>query len=424
MWPPPTPSAELALSRRIVLRGAASAGGLLPLASLLPAPADASPHWVSSEHPAFSVGATAGGLTFVAQDAGGRGGLPAGMTAQAERTLDNLKLALASAGQRHDDVAFLLVMLSDYREAPAVARLVQAVFPHPERAPATCFIGVSNLHPTGCLVRMDAIATTITDRAQIVVPGMPTPLGSSVHAVRVGDLVFTGAVDASDAPFDAEVPPSAVILDRLDAVLRGGGLSIQDSFRHWSFIRNLANPAVNRAYGRGRNLRLDAVFAPQEFPANSRMGSPALGEGVAQRSYAIATRGKRQYVESQFARKVPRIFAQSVRAGDWLFIAGQDPVDVANQTLFAGDLRQQTEQCVRQLEFIVKAAGGTLDDIVKTTVYLMAGMDHAVFFDAYTEQFRRRLKSPWLPAGLTMDLDAMRPDCVVEIDAVAWLGPR
>jgi 2-iminobutanoate/2-iminopropanoate deaminase len=271
---------------------------------------------------------------------------------------------------------------------------------------------------------MDAIATTITDRAQIVVPGLPSPLGSSVHAVRVGDLVFTGAVDAPDAPLDAAVPPSAVILDHLDAALRGAGLSIKDSFRHWSFIRNLANPDVNRAYGRGRNLRLDPIFAPEEFPANSRMGSPALGEGVAHRSYAIATRGKRQYVESVFARKVPRVFAQSVRVGDWLFIAGQDSVDVANQTLFAGDLRQQTEQCVRQLEFIMKAAGGTLDDIVKTTVYLMEGTDRAVFLDAYTEQFRRRLRSPWLPTGLTMELDAMRTDCVVEIDAVAWLGAR
>jgi enamine deaminase RidA (YjgF/YER057c/UK114 family) len=72
----------------------------------------------------------------------------------------------------------------------------------------------------------------------------------------------------------------------------------------------------------------------------------------------------------------------------------------------------------------MKAAGGSLDDIVKTTVYLMEGTDRDVFLDAYSENFRRRLKSPWMPAGLTMDLDAMRPDCLVEIDAVAWLGPR
>jgi enamine deaminase RidA (YjgF/YER057c/UK114 family) len=79
---------------------------------------------------------------------------------------------------------------------------------------------------------------------------------------------------------------------------------------------------------------------------------------------------------------------------------------------------------VRQLEFIMQAAGGTLDNIVKTTVYMMEGQDRQVLLDAYAESFRRRLKSPWMPAGLTMDLDAMRTDCLVEIDAVAWLGAR
>jgi 2-iminobutanoate/2-iminopropanoate deaminase len=154
------------------------------------------------------------------------------------------------------------------------------------------------------------------------------------------------------------------------------------------------------------------------------MGSPALGAGVAHRSYAVATRGQRQYPESPLARKMPRVFAQAGRAGDWLFVAGQDAVDVGNRTLFVGDLRAQTEQCVRQLQFIVQAAGGTLDNIVKTTCYLMEGMDRDVFLSAYSDQFRKGLKSPWMPAGLTMELDAMRTDCLVEIDAVAWLGKR
>ena len=45
---------------------------------------------------------------------------------------------------------------------------------------------------------------------------------------------------------------------------------------------------------------------------------------------------------------------RAVRVGDWLFIAGQDAVDVANRTLFVGDLRGQTEQCIRQLQWIVE----------------------------------------------------------------------
>lgn len=411
------------LSRRAFLGGAT--GAVCASASLSSSASQGAPaapqapaqRWLASEDPAFAVGATAGDLTFVAQDAGGPGGLPSGAGPQAERTLDNLRSALA-VGQSADDLVFLQVLLTDYAAAPEVGRLLRAAFP-PNRSPTTCFVGVSSLGPDR-VVRMDGIASTNRDRAPVVAEGVPLPLGATCHAIRVGELVFVGSVDA---PEDVGTP-STIVLERMDAVLRAAGLGLKDSFRHWAFLRNMAAASVRDAYGRERTARLDPIFAPDEYPANSRIGSPALGVGVAQRSYAVATRGRRQYVESKFARRTPRVFAQSVRAGDWLFIAGQDAVDVAQQTLFVGDLRAQTEQCVRQLQFIMEAAGGTMDDIVKTTVYVLDGQDRSVFLDAYSEQFRRRLRSPWMPAGLTMTVDALRPDCLVEIDAVAWLGPR
>jgi 2-iminobutanoate/2-iminopropanoate deaminase len=418
------------LSRRALVVGAAAAAGASALpspgaceaASAAPAipaaPRVATPRWLVSEDPAFSVGATVGDLTFVAQDAAGPGELPAGTTAQAERALENLRRALASVGQSPDDLVFLQILLTDYGAAAEVGRMVRAAFKR-ERAPTTCLVGVSGLGPDR-LVRIDAVASSNRDRAAVVAEGVPLPLGAPCHAVRAGDLVFVGAVDAREDI----AAPSTIILERLDAVLRAAGLGLKDSFRHWAFLRNMSAASVRDAYGRERTARLDPIFAPEEYPANSRIGSPALGPGVAQRSYALATRGKRQYIESKFARRTPRVFAQSVRVGDWLFIAGQDAVDVAQQTLFVGDLRAQTEQCVRQLQFIVEAAGATLDDIVKTTVYLLDGQERGVFLDAYGEQFRRRLRSPWMPAGLTMTVDALRPDCLVEIDAVAWLGGR
>jgi len=412
------------LSRRAFVAGAtgaACAGALPSSRASQAAPAAArpvTPRWLVSEDPVFAIGATVGDLTFVAQDAAGPGEVPAGATAQAERALRNLRRALASVGQSADDLVFLQVLLTDYAAAPEIGKMLQTAL-KPERAPTTCFVGVSGLGPDR-LVRMDAVASSNRDRAAVVAEGVPLPLGAPCHAVRVGDLVFVGAVDA---PGDTAAP-STIILERLDAVLRASGLGLKDSFRHWAFLRNMAAASVRDAYGRDRTLKLDPIFAPEEYPANSRIGSPALGAGVAQRSYALATRGRRQYVESKFARRTPRVFAQSVKVGDWLFIAGQDAVDVAQQTLFVGDLRAQTEQCVRQLQFIMEAAGGTLDDIVKTTVYLLAGQDRAVLLDAYGEQFRRRLRSPWTPAGLTMTVDALRPDCLVEIDAVAYLGGR
>jgi 2-iminobutanoate/2-iminopropanoate deaminase len=398
------------LSRRAFAIGTvwAACTGALPLSSTSRASPAAAPtvmpRWLASEDSAFAAGATVGDLTFVAQDAAGPGDLPAGAAAQAERALQNLRRALAAVGQSADDLVFLQVLLTDYAAAPEVGRMLRAE---------------SGLGPDR-LVRMDAVASRNRDRAAVVAEGVPLPLGAPCHAVRVGDLVFVGAVDA---PEDTAAP-STIILERLDAVLRAVGLGLKDSFRHWAFLRNMAAASVRDAYGRERTARLDPIFAPEEFPANSRIGSPALGPGVAQRSYALATRGRRQYVESKFARRTPRVFAQSVKVGDWLFVAGQDAVDVAQQTLFVGDLRAQTEQCVRQLQFIMEAASGTIDDIVKTTVYLLAGQDREVFLNAYSEQFRRRLRSPWMPAGLTMTVDALRPDCLVEIDAVAYLGAR
>jgi 2-iminobutanoate/2-iminopropanoate deaminase len=413
------------ISRRHLVLGAAGATavGMLPPLAARPALARADT-WLASEHPAFAAGARIGDLTFVAQDASGPGEPVVGSLAQAERTLRNLQQALAAVGQGLDDLIFLQVLLTDYAAAPAVADLTRKAF-RPERAPTTCFVGVTGLGP-GRLIRMDAVASDNPDRAQIVADGVPLPLGAACHAVRVGDLIFSGAVDAPEVAGAPDTGPgtaqSALILDRIDAVLRAGGSSLGHSFRHWQFLRNMQQAGVRDAFTRGRSAKLGAVFAADQYPANSRIGSPALGPGVAQRSFVVATRGQRKYVESNFARKSPRVFAQSVRAGDWLFIAGQDAVDVANQTLYVGDLRSQTEQCVRQLQFIMEAAGGTLDNIVKTTVYLLAGTDRSVFLEAYAKELSRRLSSPWMPAGLTMEVDALRPGCLVEIDAVAWMG--
>ncbi len=412
------------MSRRALVAAAVGAAGAHALPFSIPAtaapraPRPVPRRWLAAEDPAFAVGATAGELTFVAQDAGGPGELPGDAAAQAERTLRNLGRALAAVGQGPDDLVFLQVLLTDYAAAPEIGRMLRAAF-KPERAPTTCFVGVSGLGPER-LVRMDAVASSNGDRAAVVAEGVPLPLGAPCHAVRAGDLVFVGGVDAPEET----ASPTTIILERLDAVLRAAGLGLKNSFRHWAFLRNMAAASVRDAYGRERTARLDPIFAADEFPANSRIGSPALGTGVAQRSFAVATRADRKYIDSKFARRTPHIFAQSVRVGDWLFVAGQDAVDVAQQALFVGDLRAQTEQCVRQLQFIMEAAGGTLGDIVKTTVYLLAGQDRAVLLDAYGEQFRRRLRNPWMPAGLTMTVDALRPDCLVEIDAVAYLGGR
>jgi enamine deaminase RidA (YjgF/YER057c/UK114 family) len=69
----------------------------------------------------------------------------------------------------------------------------------------------------------------------------------------------------------------------------------------------------------------------------------------------------------------------------------------------------------------VEAAGGDLDDIVKTTVYLVAGQDRTEFSNAYQNFFKTYRRSLTMPAGLTIEVRELSPRCLVEIDAVAFL---
>jgi 2-iminobutanoate/2-iminopropanoate deaminase len=109
-----------------------------------------------------------------------------------------------------------------------------------------------------------------------------------------------------------------------------------------------------------------------------------------------------------------------VRVGDWLLIAGQDAVGFRREVLAAGDLARQTEITLSHVQYIVEEAGGTLDDLVKTTIYLTPGQDRDKFAAAYRRFLEQHATT--LPTGLTLEVVELSPGCLVEIDAVAYLG--
>jgi enamine deaminase RidA (YjgF/YER057c/UK114 family) len=62
-----------------------------------------------------------------------------------------------------------------------------------------------------------------------------------------------------------------------------------------------------------------------------------------------------------------------------------------------------------------------LDDIVKTTVYLIPGQDRTTFTTAYREFFAANKRNSMMPAGLSVEVRELSPRCLVEMDAVALL---
>jgi len=122
--------------------------------------------------------------------------------------------------------------------------------------------------------------------------------------------------------------------------------------------------------------------------------------------------------EAVFSGGAPRPvgpYSQAVRAGQVLFLAGQIPVDPATGEMPLG-IKEQTAQVVRNLAAVVEAAGGSLADIVKTTVYLTNLDDFSAMNEVYGEFFGERP-----PARACVQVGRLPKDALVEIEAVAFL---
>jgi 2-iminobutanoate/2-iminopropanoate deaminase len=379
-----------------------------------------------SEKNLFAQGALAGELVFLAQDGRGTNGKLEDLTikGQARAALANLATGLKSVGLTLSEVVSLMVYLPGYEGAAEVNEVLAAAFGTDSKSlPAITIIGIAGLDG-GCRVRMDAIATTSSDRASFRFQDLPLAQGALCHGVRVGDFVFLSGVDATDGRGGSALAPTiqaqtTETLKRIKRLLETQGLNLGDLCRTFMFM---PGAKYRPGYGEARKIVYNGIFADDEFPPNSGIYIPTLGPNVLLRSVAIAYRGAKKIVASSKVRKAPGSFSQSVRVGDWLLIAGQDAVgfnrEVENEDSFEG----QIEATLRHLKDIVEEAGGTLDDVVKTTTYLIAGQERGRFAQAYREFFRRYRRSPTMPAGLTMEVQELSPRCLVEIDAVAWLG--
>lgn len=378
-----------------------------------------------SEEELFAQGAVAGEFVFLAEDGRGADGTLDDPTAQgqARRTLKNLTTALKAAGLDPSAVVSAIVYLPQYQDAAEVAEVFAAAFGSDRRnLPAITWVGVAGLED-GCRVRIDTIATTSSDRESFRHQSIPLAQGSLCHGVRVGDFVFLSGIDATGGRGGSAVPlaiepQTTETLSRVRRLLGTQHLSLGDLCRTFMF---LPDTRYRPGYSEARKAVYASVFADDEFPPNSGIYIPDLGTNVLLRSVAIGYRGGTAIVASPKVRKAPGSFSQSMRTGDWLWVAGQDAVGFNREVISENSLEGQVEATLSHLKDIVEEAGGTLDTVVKTTVYLVAGQDRSRFASVYRDFFKRYLRSSIMPAGLTLEVKELSPRCLVEIDAVAFL---
>ncbi|MEK9165946.1 MAG: Rid family detoxifying hydrolase [Patescibacteria group bacterium] len=105
-------------------------------------------------------------------------------------------------------------------------------------------------------------------------------------------------------------------------------------------------------------------------------------------------------------------YSQAVKAGGFAFCSGQIPLTSQGE-LIAGDIKAQTRQVLKNLQAVLKAAGSSLANVVKTTVYLSDIQNFAEFNQAYAEFFKNNYparsvcESPHLPKGVMVEIEAV-----------------
>ena len=112
-------------------------------------------------------------------------------------------------------------------------------------------------------------------------------------------------------------------------------------------------------------------------------------------------------------------YSQAVRAGDFIFLSGQIPLDPHTGELVSGDVTIQARRVMENLAAVLRAADAKFSDVVRATIYMTNLDDFAKVNEVYGSYFGNEP-----PARATVQVAALPRGAEVEIDMIAHLGAR
>ena len=107
-------------------------------------------------------------------------------------------------------------------------------------------------------------------------------------------------------------------------------------------------------------------------------------------------------------------YSQAVVAGEWVFASGQIPLDPSTGEVVEGGIAKQTDRVMNNLAAVLGEAGGSLNHVVKTTVYLADMATFGEMNEVYARHF-----GDHRPARATVEAGALPKNVAVEIDLIA-----
>lgn len=110
-------------------------------------------------------------------------------------------------------------------------------------------------------------------------------------------------------------------------------------------------------------------------------------------------------------------YSQGICIDGWLYVSGQIPIDPSTGELIEGDFKDMARRVLDNIKAILEASGGSMDNVVKMTVFLRDINQIKILNEVYSEYFHVHL-----PARSVVEVSNIPRGSPLEIDAVAYIG--
>jgi len=127
----------------------------------------------------------------------------------------------------------------------------------------------------------------------------------------------------------------------------------------------------------------------------------------------------KQQIKTDKAPQAIGPYSQGILTQNFLFVSGQIPINPATGEMVTGSIKEQTRQVLENLKAVLEAAGSSLSQVVKTTVFLQDMNDFSQMNEVYANYFE-----PPYPARSTIQVGRLPRDARLEIEAIALSGTR
>jgi len=124
----------------------------------------------------------------------------------------------------------------------------------------------------------------------------------------------------------------------------------------------------------------------------------------------------KKVIQTEKAPKPIGPYSQAIRAGNFIFLSGQIPIDPKTGELVKGDIRQQTQQVLENIRGVLESQGLGMQDVVKVNIFLKDMGNFNEMNEVYATRFS---SSP--PARSTVEVAKLPKNADIEIEAIAYI---